>query len=66
MAARWSPEIDGAVEVRVVHVEDGRVGAPHVIPDLGRVMSTELPESLTWTIDEMNDEPDTAPRLLKG
>ncbi|GAB4082136.1 hypothetical protein GCU67_19415 [Modestobacter muralis] len=58
--ARWSPVVEGAVEVRVVHVEDGRVGALHVLPDRGWVMSIELPGSLTWAIDEIDDDPDVA------
>ncbi|MFQ1004376.1 hypothetical protein [Modestobacter sp. SSW1-42] len=55
---RWSPEVEGAVEVRVLHVEDARAGALHVIPDLGRVMLIELPMFLTWSIDEIDDNPD--------
>lgn len=56
----WSPEVESAVEVRVLHVEDGQAGALHVIPDLGRVMLIELPGSLTWAIDEISDNPDVA------
>jgi hypothetical protein len=58
--AGWSPVVKGAVEVRVLHLEDGRAGALHVIPDLGRVMRIELPGFLTWAIDEINDNPDVA------
>ena len=58
--AGWSPAVKGAVEVRVLHVEDGRAGALHVVPDRGRVMLIELPGSLTWAIDELNDNPDVS------
>jgi len=56
--AGWSPAVEGAVEVTVRHVEDGRVGALHLIPDLGRVMRIELPGFLSWAIDEINSNPD--------
>jgi hypothetical protein len=54
----WSPAVEGAVEVRVLHVEDGRAGVLHVVPDLGRVLLLDLPGSLTWAIDEIDDNPD--------
>lgn len=58
--AGWSPAVEDAVEVRVLHVEDGRKGALHVIPAVGWVMLIELPGFLTWAIDEINSNPDVA------
>lgn len=56
----WSPTVEGAVEVRVRHTEDDRCGALHVIPDLGWVILFELPGYITWTIDEIDTNPDVA------
>lgn len=63
--AGWSPTVEGAVEVSVLHVEDGPAGALHVIPDLGRVMLIELPGILTWRIDEIKDNPDVPAGTLR-
>ncbi|WP_185995432.1 hypothetical protein [Nocardioides campestrisoli] len=54
----WSREVEDTVEVSVHHLTDGRVGAAHVHPASGRVMSLSLPGWVTWELTSVDDAPD--------